>query len=207
MMRLSRGGGGWIEVEIELNGSVEVEFFLFIKSYYYSTRMHACVGGIEDNAPVHLPCVGCCCGSHRNRLGKQKPSHCGKPASLSPSTNFVLGRVRSKAENQKGRKTKGKSKVVQQSEQMYTARSASIPSIHSIQVVLARREITSSLTRASNCTRLPSCTCPPGSTCTSWSCTKDCRRPGAFSPRRSHFHRFAGATAVAGAGRERHRKL
>jgi hypothetical protein len=50
MMRLSRAGRGWSEIEVELNGSVEVEFFLFIKSYYYSTRMHACVGGIEDNA-------------------------------------------------------------------------------------------------------------------------------------------------------------
>jgi hypothetical protein len=35
--------------------------------------MHACAGGIEDNAPVHLPCVGCCCGSHRNRLSKNPP--------------------------------------------------------------------------------------------------------------------------------------
>ena len=40
MMRLSRGGGGWIEVEIELNGLVEVEVFLLKVTITVRACMH-----------------------------------------------------------------------------------------------------------------------------------------------------------------------
>jgi hypothetical protein len=163
-------------------------------------------GGIEDNAPIHVLCVGCCCGAHRNRLSKTVPLR--KACGFRHPPQFE--RVHQKAKKKgKGVENQSKNKVKHQSEQMRTAHSASIPSIHPSLPCQKRDRIIASehLTRASRCTRRPSCTCPPGSTCTSCSCTKGCRRPGAFSPRRSRFRRIAGAAAGAETGRERHRML
>jgi hypothetical protein len=165
------------------------------------------LGGIEDNALIHVLCVGSCCGAHRNRLSKTVPL---QKACVSFAIHHC-SRESTRKQKKKGKRVENqsKNKVKHQSEQMRTAHSASIPSIHPSLPCQKRDRIIASehLTRASRCTRRPSCTCPPGSTCTSCSCTKGCRRPGAFSPRRSRFRWTADAAAGAETGRERHRML
>jgi len=96
-------------------------------------------GGIEDNAPIHVLCVGSCCGAHRNRLSKTVPLR--KACAFRHPSQFE--RVHQKAKKrEKGWKIKVKAKSsISQSK---CARHTLLPFHPSIQVFLVRREIASS---------------------------------------------------------------